>query len=69
MTEARRASIRFELKIQTVSRPHKVFLKKKMVAPTWDAIENIKKELLADYNRQYPQGEPLEIEHRFISYK
>lgn len=55
------APIKIELTIQTVARPHKVLLKKKMLVPTYEAIEAIKKSMIEDYNRQYPGGEPLEV--------
>lgn len=64
---ARYLRYRYEFKIQTVSRPHKVFSKRKLTVPTPDGVEAIKKELLKNYKELNPKGEAIEIVTRLVS--
>lgn len=66
-TQPRTLSCRYEFKIQTVSRPHKVLAKKKIVVPTPEGVEVIKKELIANYKKTNPKGEAIEVVTRLVS--
>ena len=66
-TTLRTLSYRYEFKIQSVSRPHKVFAKKKIVVPTPEGAEVIKNELIANYKKTNPNGEAIEVVTRLVS--
>lgn len=65
----RKSKYRIEVKIQTVSRPHEVLTKKKIVVPTMDDAQVACDALLVAYKKQYPKGVPLEISYRFVSFQ
>lgn len=69
MADVKHAAVKIEFTVQTVSRPHRVVLKRKVILPNWDVVESFKKQLLDDYARQFPGSEPLEIKDKFCSYK
>lgn len=66
-TQPRTLSYRYEFKIQTVSRPHKVLAKKKIIVPTPEGKEVIIKELTENYKKTYPKAEAIEIVTRLVS--
>jgi len=67
--DCRKSKYRIEVKIQTVSRPHEVLAKKKIIVPSMDDAQIACDALLVAYKKQYPKGVPLEISYKFISFQ